>query len=187
MSRIVMALFALVFVAAAAGCGGPEPRKDDPQLAAIDAGQRAVRDAARRLAPYFSAEADEVMNAAKAGKDEAAGAAKERLGHAETALFALDEAEQTYGIARRLRQVEDDLQLSREDRTRLDATIGRMTEATARLARDAVALVEAVRRQDAPEVARLAADIERVKAALKAYRTDLALTTRLRTPQAIER
>lgn len=172
---------ALAVAAAAAGCGGGDRRGDpaDPRMKRIAEHQAFTREVARGLAPLFAADATEVLEALRSKNGAGADAAKKRIDDEQLALEALEDAEQALELARRFYGASASLDLSTAERARLDETVGRMAEGAEMLATSAAALVRASRKRDAAEVERLRKEGELLRAALRAFRTDLAIASRL--------
>jgi len=179
------ALHALPLAILISGCAATPPASQGPLapvLARVRAESGRIRGTAAHLAGAFAQQARALQKARAANQEPAVKAYLASLEAHHLALEALDEAEGTLSVVSRYASLRDELRVPDAVRARLDQSAGEMVDAARSLHRHAGLLVAATRAGDAPAAAGARTEIERDRAALKAYRTDLGVSARLFNP-----
>ena len=177
-------LAALAALALASGCASDHRKADEELMRQSQRGAFQTRAAATGLAAALSVEADALAEARKAKQEAGAEAAALRVKDGLLILEALEESELTFDYAARFWDLHDSLEVPPKVLAHLESDVGHMLEiATLEHART-LDFLKARAGYDVAASERLRRDLERDRNALKAYRTDMGLSTRItsRTP-----
>ena len=181
-----------VFLLATLGSGcaaGPAavPGPLTPVLKRVQTVSGRIRGTAAHLAAEFTEQARALQNA-RAAKDEPAVTSRLAILEAQhLALEALDEAEGTLGIVSHYAALRGGLRVTEAVRSRLDQSVRELVDVARALHRHAGRLVAATRAGDEPAAAGARTEVQRDRAALKAYRTDMGVSVRLFAPAPARR
>jgi len=173
---------AIAGAAALASVSGCASDVRDEQARELELEGAKARQLAMLVGASLAVEADVLAEARAARREPAIEVAVERLKVGGLVLEALEEAEFTFAMAHRFREIRDTLELPAAILGHLDGDVAKMVALAKGVEQRAKGFVEGQKGGAGRDIAALAGlrtEIERDRLALKAYRTDIGLTARV--------